>query len=128
MSSEQLHEPAESLRVETMDHHRAVTSLVEEFEAIDWYDQRVDATTDEELKAILRHNRDDEKEHAAMVLEWIRRRDPQLDTQLRKYLFTTTPITDQAAAAEGDGTGPAADAAPVTSSLGIGPLRDKELL
>ena len=63
-----------------------------------------------------------------MVLEWIRRRDPQLDTQLRKYLFTTTPITDQAAAAEGGGTGTTSGCTPVTSSLGIGPLHDKELL
>jgi uncharacterized protein len=129
MSSEQLHEAADALRVETIDHHRAVTSLVEELEAVDWYDQRVDATTDEELKGILRHNRDEEKEHAAMVLEWIRRRDPQLDAQLRKYLFTTTPITDSAASAEAPGA--KADApteAPATTSLGIGSLRDKELL
>jgi len=122
MSSEQLHEAADALRVETIDHHRAVTSLVEELEAVDWYDQRVDATTDEELKDILRHNRDEEKEHAAMVLEWIRRRDPQLDAQLRKYLFTTVPITDRAQEAE------AQTAAPTTTSLGIGSLRDKELL
>src|SRR5579864_808828 len=108
MSSEQLHEEEEALRIETIDHHRAVTSLVEELEAIDWYDQRVDAATDEELRDILRHNRDDEKEHAAMVLEWIRRRDPQLDAQLRKYLFTATPITDQG--------GPAAGEAPPAAS------------
>jgi ferritin-like protein len=122
MSSEQLHEAADALRVETIDHHRAVTSLVEELEAVDWYDQRVDATTDEELKAILRHNRDEEKEHAAMVLEWIRRRDPQLDVQLRKYLFTAAPITDRAEEAD------APIRAPATTSLGIGSLRDKELL
>jgi uncharacterized protein len=130
MSSEQLHEAADALRVETIDHHRAVTSLVEELEAVDWYDQRVDATTDEELKGILRHNRDEEKEHAAMVLEWIRRRDPQLDTQLRKYLFTTTPITDRAQGTEApaDETADGTAVTPTTTSLGIGSLRDKELL
>lgn len=72
--------------------HRAITSLMEELEAVDWYNQRIDACKDEELKAILTHNRDEEKEHAAMVLEWIRRRDPVLDKELRETLFTDTPI------------------------------------
>src|SRR2546421_9074651 len=76
MASEGLHEAEQKLRPETTDFHRAVASLMEELEAVDWYNQRVDATADEELKAILRHNRDEEKEHARMVLEWIRRRDP----------------------------------------------------
>ena len=71
-----------------MDHHRAMTSLCEELEAIDWYDQRVKATADASLAAVLAHNRDDEKEHAAMTLEWLRRRDPALDANLRKFLFT----------------------------------------
>jgi len=87
MSSESLHEPAEKLSPATIDRHRATVSLMEELEAIDWYDQRIDATTDEELKAVLRHNRDEEKEHAAMMLEWLRRQDPVLDQQLRTYLF-----------------------------------------
>ncbi len=73
--------------------HRAITSLMEEFEAVDWYNQRVDACKDEELKKILAHNRDEEKEHAAMVLEWIRRRDPFLNDQLKEFLFTDKPIT-----------------------------------
>ena len=94
MASEGLHEPAELLDAETIDRHRAISSLLEELEAVDWYDQRVRATNDEELAAILRHNRDEEKEHAAMVLEWIRRRDPELDRQLREYLFTEGSITD----------------------------------
>jgi len=87
MSSEVLNEAAEKLSPATIDRHRATISLMEELEAIDWYDQRIDAATDESLKAILRHNRDEEKEHAAMVLEWLRRHDPVLDRQLRTYLF-----------------------------------------
>ena len=76
MANEGYHEPIDELSDETRDMHRAITSLMEELEAVDWYNQRVDACKDPELKAILAHNRDEEKEHAAMVLEWIRRRDP----------------------------------------------------
>lgn len=65
---------------------------MEELEAIDWYDQRVEATSDPELRRVLEHNRDEEKEHAAMTLEWLRRRDPELDRQLREWLFTERPI------------------------------------
>ena len=68
--------------------HRAIVSLMEELEAIDWYQQRADACKDPELRAILAHNRDEEKEHAAMVLEWIRRRDAVLSKELKDYLFT----------------------------------------
>ena len=88
MANEGYHEPIEELSDETRDMHRAITSLMEEIEAVDWYNQRVNACKDEELKAILEHNRDEEKEHAAMVLEWIRRRDPAFDRELRDYLFT----------------------------------------
>lgn len=91
-SSGSLHEPADQLRTETIDRHRAVVSLMEELEAIDWYDQRIDATKDEELRHILEHNRDEEKEHAVMLLEWIRRRDPEMDANLRKILFTEGDI------------------------------------
>lgn len=94
MANEGYHEPIEKLSIKTMDMHRAVQSLMEELEAIDWYNQRVDACTDKELKKILAHNRDEEKEHAAMVLEWIRRRDSKLDHELKEYLFKTGPITD----------------------------------
>jgi ferritin-like protein len=94
MANEGYHEPVEKLSAQTMDMHRAITSLMEELEAVDWYNQRVDAATDPELKAILEHNRDEEKEHAAMVLEWIRRRDPKMDHELREVLFKTGPITD----------------------------------
>ena len=76
MANEGYHEPIDEISDATRDMHRAITSLMEEFEAVDWYNQRANACTDPELKAILEHNRDEEKEHAAMVLEWIRRRDP----------------------------------------------------
>ena len=88
MANEGYHEPIAELSDETRDMHRAITSLMEELEAVDWYNQRVDACKDSELRAILEHNRDEEKEHAAMVLEWIRRRDPKLNEELRDYLFT----------------------------------------
>lgn len=93
MSNEGYHEPVDKLSAATMDMHRAITSLMEELEAVDWYNQRVDAATDPELKKILAHNRDEEKEHAAMVLEWIRRRDPKMDKELRDALFKDGPIT-----------------------------------
>jgi ferritin-like protein len=92
MSNEGYHEPVEQLTSETRDMHRAIVSLMEELEAMDWYNQRVDACKDPELKAILAHNRDEEKEHAAMLLEWIRRRDATLDKELKDYLFTAEPI------------------------------------
>ena len=92
MANEGYHEPVDELTAETRDMHRAITSLMEELEAVDWYHQRVDACKDPELRAILAHNRDEEKEHAAMVLEWIRRRDPKFDKELREVLFTDKPI------------------------------------
>jgi len=95
MANEGYHEPVEMLSGSTMDMHRALTSLMEELEAVDWYNQRVDACSDPELKAILAHNRDEEKEHAAMVLEWIRRRDPAFDHELKDALFKQGPITGQ---------------------------------
>jgi hypothetical protein len=75
--------------------HRAIVSLMEELEAVDWYNQRVNACKDEGLKAPLQHNRDEEKEHACMLLEWIRRQDPTFSTPLRDDLFTDKPITDR---------------------------------
>jgi ferritin-like protein len=100
MSSESLHEAEERLAPATRDMHRAIASLMEELEAVDWYQQRMDATEDGELRDILRHNRDEEKEHAAMVLEWIRRRDPKFDVTLREYLFTDGSIVGRERAAE----------------------------
>jgi ferritin-like protein len=92
MANEGYHEPIDELSAETRDMHRAITSLMEELEAIDWYNQRVNACKDLGLRAILAHNRDEEKEHAAMVLEWIRRRDPTFEKELRDYLFTDKQI------------------------------------
>lgn len=92
MANEGFHEAAETLSIETRDMHRAIVSLMEELEAVDWYNQRVDACADDALRAVLAHNRDEEKEHAAMMLEWIRRRDPVFDKELRDYLFTDKPL------------------------------------
>jgi ferritin-like protein len=93
LASEGFHEREEVLSTDTKDLHRAISSLMEELEAVDWYQQRVDATSDEELAAILAHNRDEEIEHAMMVLEWIRRRRPSFDEHARTYLFSSGPIT-----------------------------------
>ena len=121
-SSAAYHESLDDLKPETLDRHRAIVSIMEELEAVDWYDQRVDAAHDAELAAILKHNRDEEKAHASMLLEWLRRRDAKLDEHLRNYLFIDESVLDreraldqaeakEAAAETGDG------------SLGIGSLR-----
>ncbi|MHB8423795.1 MAG: encapsulin-associated ferritin-like protein [Gammaproteobacteria bacterium] len=94
MASEGYHEPIEELSDEVRDFHRAVVSLMEELEAVDWYNQRVCACKDRELTAILAHNRDEEMEHASMVLEWIRRHSPRFDHELKEYLFSKGSITD----------------------------------
>ena len=93
MANEGYHESIDDLTDVTRDMHRAIISLMEELEAVDWYNQRVDACKDDELRKILAHNRDEEKEHAAMVLEWIRRQDATFDKELRDFLFTEKPIT-----------------------------------
>ena len=95
MANEGYHEPIDELSDATRDMHRAIVSLMEELEAVDWYNQRVDACNDAELKAILAHNRDEEKEHAAMVLEWIRRQDPAFDKELKEYLFSSDRIAHE---------------------------------
>jgi uncharacterized protein len=118
-NSTTFHEAEDRLQPRTREHHRAIASLMEELEAIDWYDQRIDATGDPELAEILRHNRDEEKEHAAMVLEWLRRRDPELDGFLRQYLFTEGSITELEGEAEGKGNGASSNGA----TLAIGSLR-----
>lgn len=92
MANEGFHEAPSELSEKTKDMHRAITSLMEEIEAVDWYNQRAEACEDAELKAILEHNRDEEKEHFAMLLEWIRRQDAKLDEELRDYLFSDKPI------------------------------------
>jgi ferritin-like protein len=117
------HESESKLRPETLDNHRAFTSMQEELEAADWYDQRVDAATDTELKEILAHNRDEEKEHFAMLLEWYRRRDAKMDANLKKYLFTSGSLVAQEQAGAGGEDGPEATAGGSIGSLGLGSLK-----
>lgn len=99
MSSEVLHVPRERLSAKTLAMHYAITSLMEEFEAVDWYRQRADDAEDQELKKIMLHNAREELEHASMVLEWMRRNDPELNVQLKEYLFTEQSITGREEAA-----------------------------
>ncbi len=137
MGSEAWHEPYESLTPYTRDMHRAIVSLMEELEAIDWYQQRIDVAGDEELKAVLAHNRDEEIEHAMMNLEWIRRNNATFDAAARIFLFSQGPITEveenMEKATGGSGVGGAAKDAgsggsaekksPSDGSLGIGSLK-----
>lgn len=121
-ASGSLHE--QGLSPATVDRHRAIMSIMEELEAVDWYDQRVEAASDPELSAILAHNRDEEKEHAAMTLEWLRRHDPVLSEKLRTYLFTEGSIIGREEAVAATGAGEAPDgAATADGSLGIGSLK-----
>ncbi|HEY7639637.1 MAG TPA: ferritin-like domain-containing protein [Steroidobacteraceae bacterium] len=122
-SSGSLHENEQSLTPGIIDRHRAIVSIMEELEAIDWYDQRVEAATDPELKELLAHNRDEEKEHASMVLEWLRRRDPKLNEHLRTYLFTDKSLLAIEAEAEGKDGGEEPGGSVGDGSLGIGSLR-----
>ncbi|MFW5845259.1 MAG: encapsulin-associated ferritin-like protein [Planctomycetota bacterium] len=95
MASDSYHEPVDEISVLVRDKHRAIRSLMEEVEAWDWYDQRIDACQDEQLKKILAHNRDEEKEHAAMLIEWLRRNDATFADELKDYLFTEGPIEEE---------------------------------
>ena len=114
------HEPPELLSDDVKDHHRALKSLQEEIEAVDWYNQRVAACTSEALAKILAHNRDEEIEHAVMTLEWLRRNNPVWDAQMRQYLFTEGEITEIEAGSDG---APAADES--AAGLGIGSQREE---
>ncbi|MCL4218697.1 MAG: ferritin-like domain-containing protein [Candidatus Hydrogenedentes bacterium] len=118
------HEPTNELTEKTRDLHRALASLQEELEAIDWYQQRIDVAADAELKAILAHNRDEEVEHATMVLEWIRRRYPVFDQNLREYLFTSKPILE--IEDESAGEGASAGSGNSGRGLGIGRLHKED--
>src|SRR5690349_6759266 len=117
------HESEAKLRPETQDNHRALTSMMEELEAADWYDQRVDAATDAELKQILAHNRDEEKEHFVMLLEWLRRRDPKFSEELKNRLFASGSIVAREQAGKEDGGGSAAAGDETAGALGIGSLK-----
>lgn len=114
------HEPAGELPAETRDIHRAIASLIEELEAVDWYHQRVAVTQSEELREILAHNRDEEIEHAAMTLEWLRRQMPKFDEELRTYLFTDGPIAGHEEEVTGGGGG---EGRTTGRDLGLGKFR-----
>jgi uncharacterized protein len=121
MSSESHHEPNELLSEETKNLHRAIVSLKEELEAIDWYQQRAEACSNDELRAVLVHNKKEEIEHAMMLLEWLRRHDPVFAANIRTYVDSIGPITevDQPKAAR-----PGAKAEILDSNaLGIGSLK-----
>ena len=120
MSSVGYHEPLELLSERTRNMHRAIVSLMEELEAIDWYQQRAEACSDQQLKDILLHNKNEEIEHAMMVLEWIRRHDGDFGERMKTYLFTELPITSIEKAAEG-----AASAGAPSTTLGIGALKGR---
>ena len=117
------HESEAALKPETKDRHRAIVSLMEELDAVDWYDQRVDTAGDDELRAILAHNRDEEREHAMMILEWLRRNAPGWQEQMRTYLYSDGPITQVEEAVTG-ASGAGGTAADGDGSLGIGSLRE----
>lgn len=124
MTSTAFHEPAELLSEDTKDLHRAIVSLMEELEAVDWYQQRVDATKDPALKAVLAHNLREEIEHAMMMLEWIRRKHPTFDENARRYLFTEGPITTvEARAKAASSPSKSGGAEPSDDSLGISSLK-----
>lgn len=138
MAGEQLHAPRERLRQKTLTLHHALSSVVEELEAIDWYAQRADDTSDEQLKAILLHNMEEEVEHACMALEWLRRNSPEFAENMKTYLFTEGDITaveEQATGGEsGDGESeggeseagdPAAASASDADTLTVGGMKQK---
>lgn len=123
MGSENLHEPYDLLPAPVREMHRALWSLIEELEAIDWYAERAAVTGDAELRAVLLHNREEEIEHAMMNLEWIRRNDPLFDEKMRTYLFKTAPITEIEQSAEHGSPGGEARPSGPSGGLGIGSLR-----
>ncbi|MFA9459503.1 encapsulin-associated ferritin-like protein [Thiohalorhabdus methylotrophus] len=122
-ASESYHEPLDRLSEHTMNMHRALVSLQEELEAVDWYQQRADGTPDQALKEILLHNMREEIEHASMVLEWLRRSSPDFDAQLRDYLFTEGPITELEEEANGGGEDSGDEDGPDERQSTIGPLK-----
>jgi ferritin-like protein len=126
--SGQYHEPIELLSEETKNMQRALVSVMEELEAIDWYQQRAEACSDPDLKKILLHNKEEEMEHAMMGLEWIRRHSPSFDKQARAYLFSTGDLTNLEEKEMGEGStggGSSGSSSTASQSLGIGSLRGR---
>mgnify|MGYP005832761239 CR=1 FL=1 len=117
------HEAPELLSERTKDLHRALLTVIEELEAVDWYEQRAEAASDPELKRVILHHRDEEIEHACMAFEWIRRMSPEFDEAARAYFFTQGPITELEEAATGKGEGGAGPGETSPGSLGIGKLK-----
>lgn len=118
--AESYHEPLETLSEDARNVHRALATVIEELQAVDWYHQRADRTTDAELREIILHNRDEEIEHATMAMEWLRRKMPEFDVQFRTYFFTSLPITrieEEEEAAKGAGKQSVAEE---SKDLGIG--------
>ncbi|RCW56272.1 MULTISPECIES: encapsulin-associated ferritin-like protein [Halanaerobium] len=120
------HEPAEKLSEEAIDYHRIIKSVIEELEAVDWYNQRAEATSDPDVQAIVEHNRDEEIEHACMGLEWLRRNNPVWDEMLRTFLFQTAKITEIEEEGETEDGGEAEEAPASSKSLGLGNMRGGE--
>lgn len=120
-ASGSLHESEEKLSPDLIDRHRAIMSLMEELEAVDWYDQRAATATNDELREIIAHNRDEEKEHAMMLLEWLRRNDSAFNEMIEIYLNSEGSIIHAEEAATGGGEGGGGSVA--NGSLGIGSLR-----
>jgi ferritin-like protein len=123
MSSEGYHEREDLLSEETKNLHRAIVSLKEELEAVDWYQQRAEGCTDDELRAILLHNKNEEIEHAMMVVEWLRRHDGVFDANIGTYLKSVGPIIEVEKKAEAGVTGGAGAPGAASPSLGIGSLK-----
>lgn len=127
MAGESLHEDRTVLSKDILDRHRALATIMEELEAIDWYDQRIAASENAELRAVLTHNRDEEKEHASMLLEWVRRHDAAFARHMGAQLFNPGAIRETKAIEVDAGSNSAAgDGSPVAGgdgSLGIGSLR-----
>jgi ferritin-like protein len=116
MASDGFHEPVELLSPRTKDMHRAISTLMEELEAIDWYQQRAEGCADDELRAIILHNKNEEIEHAMMTLEWLRRKDPDFGSRIETYVFSEGPITAVEAAAKGGDSAPSAEGPPAAGS------------
>lgn len=121
MALENLHEPVQNLPPEILEERRAISSLMEELEAAHWYGERASGAVDPELKSILEHNRNEELEHAAMLIEWLRRRIPAFNDELQTYLNTTAPITEIEDEAETGAEGNSRS--PLEASLNIGSMK-----
>ena len=125
-ASTTLHEASDKLSVKTIEFHRAITSLGEELEAVDWYNQRAEVCTDTQLKAVLQHNRDEEIEHACMALEWLRRNFAKFDEALKTYLFTSGDITAiEKEAKDGDGEEAAGKQGDRRARLTVGEMKGR---